>query len=390
MFNLKTLKIRKESQRRDSFVGIRRTVSQELEFCLPYGFDNFPDHDFYAIKRFFFRMYKTFRKFVTENCRIEESNRNISRMSDGIIKTDKGLILTDKQGEEIIIYSKIAMIDSVLKGYDELAIASIINKISRREDVDYSKIDHYMHKAIYLADNVIYIDEMELPQHRLAYSSTDLVEMFCFIFKELKTELEELDEVNDETNFLAQQFKEKHLTANSSLFDENEFERTLSILKEILDHVQRNTAYKDADFWHFFEAIEHFLYGETDSKPDMPGDFWGVSTFSLIWEDMCHVYMFSDKELRDLIIYADSKRYCNQTIGGQDVYVDKKVLIDVPFYVEYCYDKNEQTTSSFMSKQEYRRFLRPDLVRLMTKTKSVDERFKDLFPSNRNLVQMLF
>jgi len=81
------------------------------------------------------------------------------------------------------------------------------------------------------------------------------------------------------------------------------FNETVGILKEALDNIDKNTYYKDADYWQIYEAIEIFLYGEI--KPDQTdGDFWGIKGFSILWEDMCHTFFF--KQYQQDILYADT------------------------------------------------------------------------------------
>jgi hypothetical protein len=93
------------------------------------------------------------------------------------------------------------------------------------------------------------------------------------------------------------------LTSNQSIFDKDTFGETISILKEALDNIDKNTYYKDADYWGLYEAIEIFLYGEIN--PDQnDGDYWGIKGFSLVWEDMCSTYFF--KKYPDKICYADT------------------------------------------------------------------------------------
>ena len=37
-------------------------------------------------------------------------------------------------------------------------------------------------------------------------------------------------------------------------------------LKDVLHDIDKNTAYKDTQYWQLFEAIESFLYGELDME----------------------------------------------------------------------------------------------------------------------------
>ena len=64
--------------------------------------------------------------------------------------------------------------------------------------------------------------------------------------------------VIQDIRFLAQHFQDDYLTSNQSIFDKDTFGETISILKEALDNIDKNTYYKDADYWGLYEAIETF------------------------------------------------------------------------------------------------------------------------------------
>ncbi|MEA5625255.1 LlaJI family restriction endonuclease [Nostoc sp. UHCC 0251] len=232
--------------------------------------------------------------------------------------------MQEEEGDGCILYSKIKMIERVLEAYDELAINSIQKKLRRSDEIDYSKIDKYLDRAIYLNDDVIYVEWMDLPRSTLRYESTDLVNLYCYILDEIIEQLnsdvpDNIKERIQDIRFLSQRFKEDYLTSNQSIFGKDTFEETISILKEALDKIDKNTYYKDADYWGIYEAIEIFLYGEINPEQG-DGEFWGVHGFSLIWEDMCNTYFF--KEHRDEICYADTdiplKGYQNSKREGED------------------------------------------------------------------------
>ncbi len=103
--------------------------------------------------------------------------------------------------------------------------------------------------------------------------------------------------------FFAQQFRDDYLTINQSIFDKDTFSETIVILKEALDNIDKNTYYKDPDYWQLYEAIEIFLYGEINPNQS-DGDFWGIRGFSMLWEDMCNTFFF--KTCHSKILYADT------------------------------------------------------------------------------------
>ncbi|MBD2679843.1 MULTISPECIES: LlaJI family restriction endonuclease [Nostoc] len=326
MFDFSRLNLVRNSN--EFFIGIRKSqFGDNFDFCLPNGFDNFPVGDFDAVRNLFFKMYRTFRKFERENLNTNRFNINkpdFQQDQDQTTLSSGGVKIQTEEGDSCILYSKIKMIERVLEAYDDLAINSIQKKVRHSEEIDYSKIDKYLDRAIYLNDDVIYVEWMDLPRSMVRYESTDLVNLYCYILDEIIEQLnsdvpDNIKVRTQDIHFLAQHFKEDYLTSNQSIFGEDTFEETISVLKEALDNIDKNTYYKDGDYWGLYEAIETFLYGELN--PDQgDGEFWGVHGFSLIWEDMCNTYFF--KEHRDKICYADTdiplKGYENLEREGEE------------------------------------------------------------------------
>lgn len=309
MFDFYKLKLVKIST--DSFVGIRKSsTGEELEFHLPNGFEDFPEENFDEIKNLFFGMYRTFRKFERDNLgtnRLRLNTTEFQRDQDQTTLSPSGVSIQTEEGE-CVLYSKIKMLERILEAYDDLAINSIKKKNRRSEDIDYSQIHRYLDRAIYLEDDVIYIDSMELPRPSIQYESTDLINLYCYILDEIVQQLhgdvsENINARLQDIQFLAQQFRDDYLTINQSIFDKDTFLETILILKEALDNIDKNTYYKDPDYWQLYEAIEIFLYGEINPNQS-DGDFWGIRGFSMLWEDMCNTFFF--KTYRDNILYADT------------------------------------------------------------------------------------
>jgi hypothetical protein len=355
MFNFKTLKLTKrcDSESTNSFVGIRRNVNGEVEFRLPHGFDDFPENDFDTTKELFFKMYRTFKKFERDSTREIVDPR--SNGKDQIQKEKDGYRFKNKEDNDVVLYSKIALIENLLDVYRDLALDQMERRIGADEKVDYSKIDRYLDRAIYLDKHVIYIDEMDLPRQTLRYESTTLIDLFCFIVCELQNELEQ--DIEPRVQELAHRFSEQHLSHEESLFNEETFETTIRTLKYVLDNIDKRTAYKDEDYWRLYEAIETFLYGELDmNNPHEDGTFWGISNFSSVWEDMCATWAFAKfadlKKKRFEILYADTniifngKRVSNSKSAGYFSIYKKSDFVDC-FFIKF---------------REKKRWLRPDLV----------------------------
>ena len=355
MFNFKTLKLTKrcDSESTNSFVGIRRNENGEVEFRLPHGFDDFPEEDFDATKDLFFKMYRTFKKFERDSTREIVDQRATGK--DQIQKEKDGYRFKNKEDNDVVLYSKIALIENLLDVYRDLALDQMERRIGADEKVDYSKIDRYLDRAIYLPKDVIYIDEMDLPRQTLRYESTTLIDLFCFIVSELQNEL--AHDLEPRVQELAHRFSEQHLSHEESLFNEETFETTIRTLKGVLDDIDKRTAYKDEDYWRLYEAIETFLYGELDMEnPDELGTFWGISNFSSVWEDMCATWAFAKfadvKKKKFEILYADTNiifndKHVGNTRYGKYVNLYKKSNFLDPFFIKF---------------RKQRRWMRPDLV----------------------------
>lgn len=253
------------------------------EFNLPTGFTNFPGHNYELKKELFFLTYHTYRKFIDEkkvlNDRNNKQTDNKIIDQDTVHETNKTFQFKDGITGEIITYQKLVMFDSIIDAYDELRIQSLQEKIAKSENISYSQIYKYLHRAIYLSNNAIYIDEIDLPKKIIKDASTELVEMFCYIYLEIINE-SGISLINHKVSALANNFKENRLFEGSSLFAEDTYEDTIEILKEVLDEINQTTPYKDFDYWHFYDAIYNFIYSNNDG-------YWRLDNFSFIWERMC-------------------------------------------------------------------------------------------------------
>ena len=330
MWDFSQLNLKIDSTK-SSFVGIK-AEPEGYAFYLPKGFDDFiakyqnetnseDSSKFNKVRDFFFLMYRTFRKFDRDNennSRVTRKDAKNEKNQDQPTLSTGGISLEYEEESECILYSKLSMIERILEAYDDLAINSIEKKVRRSEEIDHSKIYKYLDRAIYLDNGAIYIDVMDLPRPMISYESTDIVNLYCFILNEIIEQLQEdvPDHVyarSQDIRFLSQRFRDNYLTINHSLFAQDTFEETITFCKEALDNIDRNTHYKDADYWGLYEAIEIFLYGGLN--PDLnDGDFWGIQGeqgFDKVWEDMCQTYFFKknfkrDKNDFDNICFADT------------------------------------------------------------------------------------
>ncbi|MEY4978829.1 MAG: hypothetical protein RLZZ352_1099 [Pseudomonadota bacterium] len=314
MFNFKKLKVvtAKNTGSTSSFVGIRRGLSGDLEFSLPKGFHDFPNGDFNGTKKLFFRMYKTFKRF--DNDRIQKEVDKKPAGKDNIETNGKAYTFKDSEDNDVIIYSKIALIENMLEAYRDLSMDLIEKSIGKSDQIDYKKLDQYLDKAIYLENDLIFIDEMDASRYIIHYQSNSLITLFCFIIRELEKELGNF--IDSRVNELANFFVDHNLSPDQSLFEEASFESTIATLKDILHDIDKTTAYKDDRYWRLFEAIESFLYGELNMETVYDdGVFWGINNFFQIWEDMCNTYAFSNFS----ILFADTNiTYMGTRVGKSD------------------------------------------------------------------------
>lgn len=374
MFDFKKLKVVKKhplDKSFSSFVGIRRGGDGMLEFSLPRGFDGFPESDFSSVKNIFFKMYKTFQKFEKNYCKNMSDTRPSGK--DSIEKASNAYHFKDSEDNDVILYSKIRMIESIFEIYRDLSLDTVESYFCTGDQIDFSKIENYLDKAIYLDDDVVYIDEMDYERKVINYKNNDLVGMFCFILGELSIELE--NDVDQKVLDLSDLFVGRFLSPDQKIFDEFYFESTINALKDILCDIDKSTAYKDPQYWMLFEALERFLYGELDmNSTQEEGVFWGISNFYQIWEDMCNYQMIkhclesSDQE----VFYADTElaingsKFSNRTFGNRHVFLRDGA--ENPFFIEF---------------RGQRRWMRPDIV-VKNKGSSVHELRKYIKISKRH------
>jgi len=328
-----------------SFVGIERNKENgKLEFWLPLGFEDFPEDDFINLKNFFFKMYRTFSIYIKKKeYRALEEGKERDTLRDGFYEAKGGFGLENQDKDEIVLYSKINALNQVIEGYDELKISSLEKKRKRTDEIDYSKIHKYMHKAIYLDNDVVYIDEMNLSKSIIIQTSPPLLQLFSFIFTEIKRELHELDTIPEKAYELAEIFKETYLQTDTTLFGSEEMlNQNIGIMKEVLEEIEINTVYKDDDYWHFFDAVESFLYSE---KSEDEGIYWGICNFYDIWEDMCQTYFLNKEPFKNNALFAD----INGKLVNFNKLVDSKRNILNPFEIS-------------LNKEPTMRNLKPDLV----------------------------
>ncbi|NJR63008.1 MAG: hypothetical protein HC769_32000 [Cyanobacteria bacterium CRU_2_1] len=163
------------------------------------------------------------------------------------------------------------------------------------------------------------MDEMLLPKQTVQFESTDIVTMYCYLYCEVKRQLDE--DVNGEITALGERFRQHYLGAEDSLFDELSYEQVLDTLKDALQVVDHNTVIKDADYWQYYDAIELFLYGDWQQRED--GEIWGIKNFHSVWESMSLTYLV-DTTSPSSLLQVDTQFLSDQSISR--VNSSKKVI----------------------------------------------------------------
>ena len=350
MFNFNELAIVQPNEPncyRGSFVGIRQDkYLGKMDFTVPKGFEDF-EVNYDNVKNLFFSMYRTFDKFL-ENAKKNENLDNKPTEKDNIqIDNHRGAYrFTDEDNNQTILYSKIDLIDSIFQLYKEMEIESLIQELGLVEDIDYSKIDRYLDKGIYLDNHAIFIENMVGYRNIVRGVPSELIGVFCYVYHELADELKQ--EVSESIKEISFNFSYKFLSPEQSLFSEYSFESTMNVLKDCLDNIHKTTAYKNGQYWDIYEAVEHFLYGSLEFHKDSNQGFWGINNFSYIWEDMCNYMVAVSKEYK--ILYCDTKLPLNQykyNLSRQNrIWIDTDEIENV-FYLDL---------------HGHKRWLRPDII----------------------------
>lgn len=355
MFNFNDLDIEKDTDNSyNSFVGIRKnTETNRMTFYLPKGFESF-EVNYENVKNLFFSMYKTFKRFELDNI------SNFDKMLDKESKNRDNTYSRDSRGysfsneednTKVLLYSKIDIIDNLFEAHKNLEVDSIVQRIGSTESINYSDIEKLLNDGVFLKNHAFFINDNLGKKNVIENSISALVELYCYIYKELLIELD--SEISPIISEVANNFSYKHLTSLQSLFNKDTYELTVLILKDCLDIIDKHTAYKDYLYYRIYDVIEQFLYGQLNSD-DNNGGFWGINNFSYIWEDMCNSFVLSDTSKK--VLYCDSSlnyKYISDVhenlqkkrFGGYSVYIDKEFTNN--FYIEL---------------DGHKRWIRPDLI----------------------------
>jgi hypothetical protein len=345
MFRLGQLRIvRREKGDPFAFVGMRVSpVDRVAELWLPQGFQGFPDQDYPATVRVFFSLYRVMRTYAK---RFGLRNDLANKKDPFEIGAEGVDFSTNSDDSAVLSFAKLNLIEKVFDNFDELVLSSILTKQVTRPPQTYEQIHRFLHRATYLEADVIYLDNVPGDRAEFHTFVTELVGLFCYIYVQLNSWLRDVESIPDLVLVNANNFAERYLPVNSGLFVEDTFELTMALLKDALTSIDRNTSYKDDDYWQLYDAVELFLHGQVDLT-SQNGIVWGISDYHPVWEDMCHDYFqqVTIPQLNGTVLYADSPRLANTVVGGRQVY-------------SAFADMNPFT----LSLKQQVRYMRPDLV----------------------------
>ncbi|WP_373480483.1 hypothetical protein [Geminocystis sp.] len=252
----------------------------------------------------------TFKSICLEKGYLDNNSKQLTNDRDGVIKTKIGSkIENEREDDENIFYSKIDILGKLLDAYNEPKILSLASRLGKSDKFDLSKIHKYLHQGVYLPNNAIYVDQMLLPKKVVQFESTDIVTMYCYLFCEIKQQLKET--INIKIISLGEDFRERYLNSQDSLFDEDTYESVLNLLKDALETIDNYTAIKDADYWEYYDAIELFLYGDLNQAEE--GEIWGINNFHTVWESMCLTYLAENNDL-SCLLHCDTQYLSSRII----------------------------------------------------------------------------
>lgn len=290
MINFQELEL--EVSQSYSFVGIKKQGLRAI-FYLPKGFDINLFTTYKSKRDLFFIFYRVLTKFKNI-CLEKENNKIVEEIQtsdrDGIIRNSgsiQKISLPNFKVKEVIFYSKLDFLTSILEIYDEPKILSLAYRLGQSEKIDYNRLHLFLDRAVYLNNGAVYLDRMTLPRIEVHYQATDIIGMYCYLLVEIQQQLNQ--EISSEIASLAEKFKHKYISSEYELFSEEHNKQVIDNLKDTLEIIDKNTTLKDVDYWDYYDAIELFLYGELSNTGD--GEVWGINNFWNIWESMCLTYI---------------------------------------------------------------------------------------------------
>lgn len=309
-------------------VGIGVEGTNANAFYLPIGYINEKtvSIDAEQKKQYFFDLYRLFKAYAKKNKLDEKKDLKESNPSGTFAKKDGYCLKVKETGEETLLYTKVNFLDTIMDAFDPHAIQNIANRRAYSEDFQFEDALNHLDNAIFLNNGAFMVDEALVSRKQLLIEPVELAQMFCFIYLDVKTQLNEQEEVEAQYRNLAENFIEQHLFPQASLFEQDSFEQVKDLIKQRLEIIDNNTALKDEDYWTLHNAIYTFLYG--DPIKGLEDTYWGIKDFWPIWEDLC-LESVSNSGLKNNVMMADTERKdlfgeTTSLTGAGDVFLNKE------------------------------------------------------------------
>ncbi|NPA72876.1 MAG: hypothetical protein GXO35_08620 [Gammaproteobacteria bacterium] len=336
-------------------VGIGFDNDNKSTLYLPIGYSKIETAD--AKKEAFFELYRLFNAYVKKN---NLKNEDYKESETGGQNTQKGgysLRLKDDDESSVILYSKVNFLDTILDAFDPYAIKSIVNRAQYSEEYQLEEACNYLDEALFLDDDTFMVDEALTLKAQIQIEPSELAKMFCFIYLDVQTQLNQSESVSTLFVSLAEAFKEAHLFPNASLFEADGFEQVKILLKARLELIERHTVLKDNEFEKLREAIYLFLYGDPIKGENKEG-VWGIKNFHPIWEELC-LEAVAGSGLKKKVWMADTQRKDlfgdesgTKKIGTRSVYFEESAE-KYPF--KLCMGSGD-------GEKNQKKYIYPDLV----------------------------
>jgi hypothetical protein len=314
-------------------VGIGVDENNKSTFYLPIGYTALTTAD--EKKQAFFELYRLFKAYVAKNNL--DTVKDTRSSQNGTVAKNDGYELTVKDDDsEIMLYTKVNFLDTIIDAFDPYAIQNIANRKLYSEEFELEDALNHLDDAVFMPNHAFMVDQAIVDKKQLVIEASELAQMFCFIYCDVKTQLQEVDQVDSQHRFLADKFKELHLFPQASLFEQDSFEQVKTILKDRLELIDHHTPIKDDEYWKLRDAIYAFLYGEP--VKGLSDTYWGIKNFWPIWEDLC-LEAVAKTSLKEKVWLADSKRDDlfgkAAKIGTKNLFF-KDSVADYPFKI--CFD----------------------------------------------------
>jgi hypothetical protein len=266
-----------------SQVGLSRNSDGRLALTVPFGMEGEDPATAIAL------LYKTFMVF-------RSTRRSLERLAaqDGVESQPQGGV---GHGDDTFAFCDALALDELFSHMDPARLLSLVEGRGKIPANRHLRLDRHLHRAVFDADGVPYLEHVTGPRRELRYATGDIVGLYCFVTEDF---YEKLLGVGAETRWgkfsaegkaLSAEFRHRYLSADASQYkgELGSCAHTLHTLRHTLLTIDRNTAFRNADYRTLYDALDRFLNSGIDHG-DKDGLIWGVKDFWAVWESVCLVH----------------------------------------------------------------------------------------------------